>query len=269
MDRIDGSRCNRIQPQRYGCTRIRAHWPPRIQGPSRLMTVIYTGMAPNISRKSGCEKTVSFCVFETASVMGFEVTRWFRVPMIDGAQIQFPDMQNHRENLDEFFESTGMPEDSRGVYFLGFRSRQGWTRIRYVGKAIRQSFRQEAFQNHKVAAHYTSMLNEEGVLQQYRDGGAVIIGFLRYTARHGTARATNRITEMEKSCITLCDAQFGDFLSNRDGRRPSDVWVTGMPHFGGEVRDSSELTNLWADVLGVPSTPRSPAGVRMRRDFVD
>ena len=198
----------------------------------------------------------------------FIPTRMYKLPIQSEPQYVFHPARS--EEIQRFWEDNGHG-GSNGIYFLGLRSRQGWLRIRYVGKAIRQSFASEAYSTDKLARHYTPMLREANVIETLRNGGRLVMGFIVYQLDATAKVGMERITALEKELIQLCTIQYGAFLSNVQNRLARDFVVPGLTYFGGEKYGGAQggFFNAWADLLGVSNAEHSPSGVRWPSDHTE
>ena len=198
----------------------------------------------------------------------FQPTKFYQVPIAHRPQLAFN--QARSDEIADFWERNGHG-NSYGIYILGIRNKRGWLRIRYVGKAVDQTFSREAFTADKLARHYTTVFQQDGVVDLLNDSGKVVMAFFVYQHRSNTSVARNRISELERELIQLATIQYGDFLSNVQNRLTREWHVPGLTHFDGERvnGDDSDFYDRWASALGISNEIHNARGVRWLADHTE
>ena len=198
----------------------------------------------------------------------FRPTKFYEVPIVNRPQLAF--YQARSDEIADFWERNGHG-DSSGIYILGIRNKRGWLRIRYVGKAVDQSFSREAFHNDKLARHYTTVFQQDGVVDLLNDSGKVVMAFFVYQHDAGAAVGRSRISEFERELIQLATIQYGDFLSNVQNRLTRRWNVPGLTYFDGDRDngDDSGFFDRWASALGISNKIHNPRGVRWLNEHTE
>lgn len=101
--------------------------------------------------------------------------------------------------------------DRKGCYILAIRASKGYRPI-YVGKATK-SFRQECFESHKIAQHYTPALANT-------KAGTPVLFFIA-VPKSAVVSHEKRITELEKFLIGQAALKNPDLSNIRNRKLPT------------------------------------------------
>ena len=168
----------------------------------------------------------------------FNVTKGFKVPirkLKSGCRIV------DTNKLDEFWKHCDHLANKRGCYVFSMKAAKGEKPF-YVGKAAKQSFRNECFSPHKRADHYNVILGERI--------GTPYLSFVAQQKVKGKWSLT-AIDEVEKFLIAIGFARNPE-LSNRKGL-PNQTWSIQGVVAAGKGKPSAEA-KAFRTLMGIKPT---------------
>jgi hypothetical protein len=165
----------------------------------------------------------------------FVVTKRYRVPT---KQINKNCRVVDTEKLNHFWRTSDNVADKRGCYIFSMKAAKGELPF-YVGKAAKQSFKQECFTPHKRADHYDIILNSRK--------GTPYICFVVQQKTRGKWSLT-AIDEVEEYLIAHA-ATRNKALSNQR-RLPTQSWAIRGVASSGQGKPSTEA-RAFRTLLGI------------------
>jgi hypothetical protein len=142
-------------------------------------------------------------------------------------------------DLSVFWSKIGSVSARRGVYVFAVKAGKGITPV-YVGKAAAQTFKKEAFADHKLARHYNPSLLD------YKRGSPIVF-FVAHPISKGPVNKV-LIDQIESALIEVASIKNPD-LSN-DLKVPNPKWrIRGM--IRGRKGEASRSTRALNLTLGV------------------